>query len=384
MIKRSPVMMVLGSVALLGALPLQAQSPDDGSATAVADGQGTPFVPRPDAAKSDVSLEYSFLDKALAYMVLRMGPSTRQGLGRPDAMVGTRHVFGHESRFRLEGNRIIFSLLEPEDFAPLAEYRRDLERVGSEIDIASLPRNEQLAYWINLHNVAVIEQIAAHYPVVSPSRIQIGPEKRPLDEARFIEVAGVKLSPKDIRTAIVYPNWDDPLVMYGFFRGEIGGPSIQRSAYTGANVRALLSESANEFVNSLRGVEGYGRTLLVSKIYDEATPFYFSQTERDLRTHLARFAEDDVAAILAKTTAIKTNTYDDAISDLAGGEREPEYNYVEDSNRFRGVRLTNSMRRMLSERENKYDKLREQGRIGRVIILPGTSSAEEEIASEVD
>ncbi|MDG6078872.1 DUF547 domain-containing protein [Erythrobacter litoralis] len=384
MIKRSSVLVFLSGVTLLGASSLEAQNPVDATANIVSDGETNSFVPRPDAAKNDVSLEYSFLDKALAYMVLRMGPSTRQGLGRPDPLVGTHHVYGHKSRFRLEGNRIIFSLLDPEDFAPLAEYRRDLERVGSEVDITSLPRNEQLAYWINLHNVAVIEQIAAHYPVASPSRIRVGPNKRPLDEARFIEVAGVKLSPKDIRTAIVYPNWDDPVVMYGFFRGEIGGPSIQRTAYTGANVRALLNESANEFVNSLRGVEGNGGTLLVSKIYDEAAAFYFPRTEQDLHAHLAEFAEDDVAAILARTSAIETNIYDDAIADLAGGEREPEYNYVDDNNRFRGVRLTASMRRMLSERANKYEKLRDQGRIGRVIILPGTSSAEEEIASEVD
>lgn len=327
------------------------------------------FVPRPSAEKRQ--LDYAFYNDALEYMVLRMGQSTRQGMGRPNAKLGTRRVFGHDSRIRLETNRVVFSLLDEEALGPLTEYRQDLERIAADIDIATLPRDEQLAFWINLHNVAVIEQIGRNYPSPSPSRMQLGPDKTSLDTTRFIQVAGVSMSPRDIRTRIVFPNWDDPDVIYGFFRGEIGGPSIQRRAYTGKNVAELLDISGREFVNSLRGVEGFGDNLLVSRIYEEAAPFYFPQLGDDLKAHLSTHAEEEVNGLIARKPQVKFNDYVDTVADLAGGERETIYDTIYADGRAQGFRITPSVSRMLGERYEKMEKLRKDGLLqGRVIVLP--------------
>ena len=343
------------------------------------------FIPQPSGATT--SIDFSFWDDALEYMVLRMGPSTRQGERRPDARLGTRQVYGHDSRVRLEGNRVAFSFLSEEATAPLAEYRQDLERIGSEIELTSLPRNEQLAYWINLHNVAVVEMIARHYPVKSPSDLKLGEARTPLDSTPFITVGGVAMSPQDIRTRIVYPNWSDAKVIYGFFRGEVGGPSIQRSAFNGTNVDVLLGESADEFVNSLRGVEGYGSNLLISKIYEEAAPFFFPQMGQDLKTHLSRFANPEVSELIAEKSEIKTNNYVATTADLAGGEREPIYNTVTSNGEVAGTRITPSVARFLGERFEKYEKLRREGLLrGRVIVLPPTATSvePEQAAPEVE
>ena len=103
-----------------------------------------------------------------------MGPSIRQGAPRVDPRTGTRRIYGHESRFRLEGNRVAFSYLTPEIMTALSEYRADLERIGSTIDLTTLPRNEQLAFWFNLHNVAVIETLAGEYPLSEPHERAFG------------------------------------------------------------------------------------------------------------------------------------------------------------------------------------------------------------------
>lgn len=333
------------------------------------------FTPRPSGTSTQ--LDYSFYDEALEFMVLRMGQSTRDGMGRPDPNLGTRRVFGHDSRYRLEGNRVVFSFLEDEALAPLFEYRQDLERIAAEIDIATLPRNEQLAFWMNLHNVAVIEQIGRNYPSASPSRMKLGPDKTSLDTTRFINVGGVAMSPRDIRTRIVFPNWNDPDVIYGFFRGEIGGPSIQRRAFTGTNVDELLDVSAREFVNSLRGVEGYGKNLLVSAIYEEAAPFYFPQLGADLKAHLSTHAEDVVSGLIAEKPEVKVNQYIDTVADLAGGEREMNFFNVESDGMMQSARITPSIARMLRERADKMEKLRKEGLLqGRVIILPPGSVPE--------
>ncbi|WP_232725634.1 DUF547 domain-containing protein [Qipengyuania seohaensis] len=326
------------------------------------------FVPRP---AKQTALDYAIWQDALQYMVLRMGLSTRDGATRPDPTIGSRRVWGHDSRVRLEGNRIPFSLMDEAAIATFTEYRQDLEQIGAQVDIASLPRSEQLAYWINLHNVAVIEQIALNYPVKAPSRLLLGENETPLDVTPFITVGGVAMSPKDIRTRIVYPNWKDPKVIYGFFRGDVGSPSIQREAHTADNVDRLLLEGANEFVNSLRGVEGYGKNLLVSAIYEEAAPFYFPQMGDDLKAHLSRYAEEEVKELLASKPEVKVNQYEETVADLAGGQREPTYNTVYSDGQANSFRIPSSVARYLGERAQKYEKLRKEGRTGRVFIMPG-------------
>jgi hypothetical protein len=333
---------------------------------------------------SATALDYGFWDDALSFFVLRMGRSTRQGASRPDATIGTRQVYGHDSRYRLEGNRVLFSLVDDEAFTPLAEYRADLERIANEIDITRLPRNEQLAFWLNLHNVAMVEQIAAHYPVQSPDRIKLGDAGTPLDTTPFITIRGVPMSLRDIRTKIVYPNWSDPKVFYGFFRGDIGGPSIRRAAFTGQNVSQELNDSADEFVNSLRGVEAYGGALRVSALYEEIAPFYFPDWNRDLHAHLALYADDEVSELLGKYDTIKPNQYNSDLADLAKGEREPTYNYIEQSGELTGLSLPSSVRRILQERQQKMEELRKEGRTFQIILLPNGETGSDAANSEVE
>lgn len=375
--KFRPFALTAMAALMASAAPAMAQTEEAAMVAGVAaDADFQRFAPRPSGKATQ--LDYSFYDDALEYMVLRMGQSTRDGMGRPDPNLGTRRVFGHDSRYRLEGNRVVFSFLADEALLPLTEYRQDLERIASEVDIATLPRNEQLAFWMNLHNVSVIEQIGRNYPSPSPSRLKLGPDKTSLDTTRFINVGGVVMSPRDIRMRIVFPNWNDPDVIYGFFRGEIGGPSIQRRAFTGTNVDELLDVSAREFVNSLRGVEGYGSNLLVSAIYEEAAPFYFPQMGADLKAHLSTHSEEIVSGLIAEKPNVKVNQYIDTVADLAGGEREMNFFNVESDGMMQSARITPSIARMLRERAEKMEKLRKEGQLqGRVIVLPPGSVKEE-------
>lgn len=330
------------------------------------------FAPRHDGR--DHRLDFTFWGEALSGIVVGFGPSLRKGAARPSGYTGTRIQRGHRSRLRMEGSRIAYSFFNDSVNAMLSEYRADLENIGSRLDIPSLPRNEQLAFWLNLHNVAVIEQIALAHPIIEPSEIEIGGVA--MDEARFIEVAGVKLSPKDIRTRIVYPNWSDPRVVYGFHRGEIGGPTIQPEEFNARNLDPMLSENAKEFVNALRGTEKRGKTLHVSKLYEEAAPFYFANFESDLRAHLGQFAEEDVQKALHKTNAIKPSIYERDIADLARGQTQPYSSNVESQNRFGETILASSrippnIQRYVRERREKIRQLTKRGeRLWSIKIIP--------------
>jgi len=249
------------------------------------------------------------------------------------------------------------------------------------IDIASLPKNQQLAFWINLHNVAMVEQIANAWPIRQPREIKI--DGVPLDEARFITVEGIRLSPRDIREKIVYRHWKDPVVMYGFWRGEIGGPSLQKEAFNADNVGRLLARGASDFVNSLRGSQSQGNTLQVAELYREAAPFFFPDFEKDLRVHLAKFADDKTGALLASTSGADPVIAEYDIADIAGGVREPTYQNITSNGVSTSFRIPQSVAALLRERETKFQEIIRQGRTGTVtfsnIALPGDEGEPAEV-----
>lgn len=368
-------------VAALSA-PLAANTP----LSAAAVQQAVPHDPAlaqfaPAANRREHRIDYEYLDEALAWFVVPMGPSIRQGAPRVSPGTGTRRIYGHESRFRLEGNRVAFSFLTDEIRRDLTAYREDLERVGSTVDLTTLPRNEQLAFWINLHNVALIEALAKAYPMTELD------EGFAPDDRKLVTIGGTALSPRDIRERIVYPNWQDPKVIYGFWRGVIGGPSIQRLAYTGGNVDALLSLSAEEFVNSLRGVERWNGALQVSPIYAEAERFYFGDSH-SLRAHILTYARPEVASLVSETPALAYKTLETDLADLQRGEREPSYlNTCSQGPGFNGGQPPQvdvlfcqttrtvpnaAIQRLMTERAEKLDRARRAGiRTGMVIFGDG-------------
>ncbi|RZV35802.1 MAG: DUF547 domain-containing protein [Sphingomonadaceae bacterium] len=355
------------TLAMTSALPANAQEPGDQAGF-------EQFVPS--ARVQATSIDYTVWDDALKYMVFRMGRSSRQAAATPEPGTGSRRTWGHTSRYRLEGNRVIFSFLERDIIDSLTAYKQDLEATANTIDIAALPRNEQLAFWINLHNATVIEQLAQEYPVRSPSLSKFGPDEVPLDDAKVITIRGVAMSPKDIRTRIVYPNWSDPKVIYGFFRGEIGGPSIMSEAYTARNVSRLLEDGARDFINSLRAVEKRGSTMHVSMIYQEAAPFHFNNWDADLRAHIGRYARDEVAGIVETTDRADASLYETDIADLANGQREPTLSYVlEDTGGLAGAtpasaRVPRSVARLVLEQRRKINELiRRKELTPRVIVI---------------
>lgn len=289
-----------------------------------ADNRMAIFTPNSDPIRHRI--DYDIWDFALKNVLVAMGPSNRLGAYRPLPQTGTRLKQGPQSRYRLEGSLVLFRFLNPKVIASFTEYREDLERVAGTLDIAALPRNEQLAFWLNLHNVAMMEQIAKQWPVRQPRDIAL--DGVPLDEAKFITLRGIPVSLRDIREDIVFRHWKNPKVIYGFWRGEIGGPELQRHAFTGDNVSSLLDVAAADFVNSLRGTQMRGERLEVASLYAEVAPFYFPDFDSDLRSHLTAFAEEPTAEILAKTRVVNATIKEYGIADLHGGARPQNYHFV--------------------------------------------------------
>jgi len=357
----------------------------------VASGKFDALTPKTQTKKT--RLDYGVWDEALKHAVIYLGPSTRRHMGRPDPLTGTRFVSGHRSAYRLEGSRVRFSEFDDDYKTAISDYRKDLERVADQVDITQLAKNEQLAFWLNLHNAALIEQISQNYPKQYPSDIEIGGVK--LHDAKVITVKGTALSLRDIRENIVYPNWSSPMVIYGFFLGDIGGPMIQNYAFTGENVNTHLGYNAEEFVNSLRGAHEASKNVKVSRIYNDVRQFYFPNFEQDVLAHLLTHARPDVAEDLRSGKSIKIDRYDRVAADMEGGERARIARFQVTNDSGQPVDVNASSYRYLKELDTKFQVLKKRKLVGTGTVtvedvlptidigaLPGTTSDAETPSGE--
>ena len=326
----------------------------------------TPFaVFTPKRQTKSSKIDYAVWDEALENIVLRLGQSVRIRAKRPDAIVGSRQVTGHKSAYRLEGSRVTFSYLNDEYRAGLTAYRKDLESIANKVDITKLSKNEQLAFWLNLHNVTLIEQIALNYPVRQPTKLLVGADNKPLHEAKLLNIRGVALSLRDIRENIVYTNWNNPDVMYGFFHGNIGSPAMQNFAFTSGNVHEILKLQAGEFVNSLRGVHGSRGALKVSSLYEEARDYYFPNWTTDLKQHLRTHAGPEVLVEIAKDKPVVFDRYDPVVADLMAGDRAKTANLnVSINGRAQGVNMSPEIARLFRELDQKTKIMKKRGMLG--------------------
>lgn len=278
------------------------------------------LVPSPfrgDTPDSDLSIRYDDLTMVLKQTVLDAGRSDRSRGGKARAAAASHIVRSNRSHYSLEGNRVMFTAFEDDaHLAFLTKIRNSLEAVPDTLPLRLLSRDEQLAYWLNLYNVTVLEQIAALYPEERLQRHYQG--NGSLWDRKLLSVAGVALSLNDIHHKILIPKFDDPLVMYGLFQGFAGGPNIRRAAYDGKRVKHQLQDNAEEFINSNRGVHRRDRLLKVSHLYD-VNAALFPNFEQDLKAHLLRFVSDGYRERIASSSRITTSITNYAIADIHNG-----------------------------------------------------------------
>ncbi len=275
----------------------------------------TPF--QGDDPSSTLSIRYDDLSQVLKAVVLEAGRSDRSRGSRAQPAAASHIIRAASSHYSLEGNRVMFSALEGDrNLAVLAAIRKSLEAVPDTLPLKLLSRDEQLAYWLNLYNVTVIEQIAAIYPETRLKRHYSG--SRSIWDRKLLKVAGVPLSLNDIHHKILVPKYRNPLVMYGMFQGFAGGPNIRPEAYDGQRVMAQLTDNAEEFVNSNRGMHRRDRLMKVSHLY-EVNRDLFPNWDMDLRRHLHRYADDVYQERVKSASRFAPSITNYAIADIHNG-----------------------------------------------------------------
>ncbi len=272
-------------------------------------------------ADSKYAINYDDLTAVLKIVVVDMGISTRRVAQEGPEVTGTR-MKNKVKKTANEGNRFYFETFEDDEEAQqfLKGIQASLEQLPSDAPLRYFSREEQLAYWLNLYNVTVLNEVIAVYPTKNLKKLTVG--KKSIFDKKLLTVAGVPLSLNDIQFTILKQNYDNnPLVIYGLYQGIIGGPNIRKRAYTGADVMSALENNAYEFINSNRGTWGRDKGVFrVSSFYDRNRA-YFPSFEADLTAHLEKYLTGTELTKLQAGLRMKANIDDWSVTDLVGTHR---------------------------------------------------------------
>jgi hypothetical protein len=111
-------------------------------------------------------------------------------------------------------------------------------------DVDKLPRNEQIAFWLNAYNASVLHAVASHYP---PRENSI--RKVPgIFDKRVHRLAGRSVTLDEIENTVL-PEFRDPRLYFALGRGAIGSGRLRSEAYTAARLEDQLANQTREFLS---------------------------------------------------------------------------------------------------------------------------------------
>lgn len=184
----------------------------------------------------------------------------------------------------------------------VGQYREFLEQ----IPVSALNKDEQLAYWLNLHNIRVVEKIASHFSERGKIKKHRGTPGNPGDwwSEKSLTVEGVPISLEDIEQNILINHWKDPRVIYGLFYGVKGSAFNGAQGFSGNTVQRQLDTLAKQFVNNRRNVKVKKDRLELSSLYVWNKEQLFSNDEA-LLAHLKTYASSGLSRALGNVSEIR-------------------------------------------------------------------------------
>jgi hypothetical protein len=199
------------------------------------------------------------------------------------------------------------------DYGAVVARRADLEAYVASLQAADpvgLSKQEAHAFWINVYNAKTLAVMAGRWPVNSIRDIKLGGGglfgRGPWSK-KIMTFGGTELSLDDVEHRIVRALFNDPLSHYALNCASYSCPNLMPRAYTAANLRAQMAESARLYVNHPRGLTVDGGRITASKIYDWYADDFGGT--RKLKAHWAEFAAPGLAAAL-KDAEIDGYAYD--------------------------------------------------------------------------
>jgi len=184
----------------------------------------------------------------------------------------------------------------------ITSYKKYLEK----LPVSLLNKDEQLAYWLNLHNVTVIEMLSSTNKLTSKIKKLRGQPGKPGKgwAEKRVYVEQNHLSLEEIEQKIILQHWQDPLVLYGIFYSTKGSPILGLKAFTGPTVYEQLANIATTFISNKKNVKINKDEVKLSSLYIWNKELLFAGDDKALITHLQKHAKGNAASKLQNVTQV--------------------------------------------------------------------------------
>lgn len=186
----------------------------------------------------------------------------------------------------------------------IREYKEFLESVP----VSDLNKDEQLAFWLNLYNVSVIEKMGANINQTGRIKKLRG---TPGNAGKWwadknIEVEGVLVSLEDIEQNILARHWQNPLFIYGLFYGVNGDGFSSSVAFTGENVERQLKTMAKSFLNDKDNIKVKRGQARISSLLAWNKASVFGNSDEAILEHIREYANNKTSNKLAGVSKVST------------------------------------------------------------------------------
>ena len=162
-----------------------------------------------------------------------------------------------------------YKALKANDKKTLDELRRQM----AQVDVVTLPRNDQLAYWINLYNISTVNVVVENYPVKSIRDISTDfIAHLNVFKKDYVLTRKGPMSLNDVENDKIRNHFMDPRIHFAINCAAKSCPPIRTEPYVGERVQEQLDNQARMFLNGPHGVRleksGGELVLHVTKIMD--------------------------------------------------------------------------------------------------------------------
>lgn len=149
----------------------------------------------------------------------------------------------------------------------------DLRRQMGTVDVQSLSRPDQLAYWINLYNINVVGVVVDNYPVDSIRDISTDPIIRlNVFKKPSVQTKKGAISLNDVENEKIRDGFKDPRIHFAINCAAKSCPPIRTEPYEGAKINDQLDDQVRKFLNGPQGArlakDGGELVIHVTKIMD--------------------------------------------------------------------------------------------------------------------
>ena len=192
-------------------------------------------------------------------------------------------------------NRFNYQAVTEPDKQALNEYIEYMQQM----DPRQLNKARQKAYWLNLFNAAIVQEVLEFEPEDSIREVGRG-----LWRSNRFYIAMQKTSLDNIEHGILRPIFNDPRIHFLLAAGTIGSASIPPEPFTDENLDEMLDKATRDFLNHQRGVSVNGGSIVLSSIFKWYQSDFGGNYE-SVKRFIIPYVSDEVARALSASGRAK-------------------------------------------------------------------------------